>query len=109
MQAVTYDHFVPGIFTCRIRTVVVERKASAAIDVDGSYLYTKHKDLTDAGEDVAPLQTPSPPPCGWLADCNRRKCWNSILADSSCHTSYMKYLMLLHCMHMHGAVDKCYK
>ena len=26
----------------------------------------KHKHLTDAGEDVAPLQTPSPPPCGWL-------------------------------------------
>ncbi len=50
--------------------VVVEGKDSAVIGVDGSYLYTNHKHLTDGGEDVALLQTPSPPPCGWLTVTN---------------------------------------
>ena len=35
------------------------------VDVDGSYLYRKHKVVADAGMRVAPLPLPSPPLSGW--------------------------------------------
>lgn len=36
------------------------------MDVDGSYLYKKHKTLTEAGHRLAPLIPPAPPPSGWV-------------------------------------------
>lgn len=34
--------------------------------MDGSYLYKKHKTLTEAGHRVAPPTPPAPPPSGWV-------------------------------------------
>ena len=39
---------------------------ATVVDVDGSYLYKKHKTLTDAGLRLPPLSSPSPPPSGWV-------------------------------------------
>lgn len=36
------------------------------IDVDGSYLYRKHKQLADTGYRPSPLDVPAPPPTGWV-------------------------------------------
>ena len=36
------------------------------MDVDGSYLYKKHKILTEAGQRLVPLTSPAPPPSGWV-------------------------------------------
>ena len=41
-------------------------KASEVVDVDGSYLYKKHKDMNEKGENVVPLKPPMPPPLGWV-------------------------------------------
>jgi len=35
------------------------------VDVDGSYLYRKHKAVVNAGMRAAPLPLPSPPLTGW--------------------------------------------
>ena len=40
--------------------------STAIVDVDGSYLYKKHKSLTEAGHRLAPLTPPAPPPSGWV-------------------------------------------
>jgi len=39
----------------------------ARVDVDGSYLYKKHRALTEAGKQVAPLPLPTAPVSGWGA------------------------------------------
>ena len=39
---------------------------ATVVDVDGSYLYKKHKTLTDAGHRPAPLNPLVPPPSGWV-------------------------------------------
>ena len=49
----------------RIRQLIREGKSDAVIDVDGSYLYKKFKQLTDIGALVKPPSPPPPPPCGW--------------------------------------------
>ena len=47
----------------RIHTAVREKEA--VIDVDGSYMYRKHKQLADSGLTVAALPLPLPPLTGW--------------------------------------------
>ena len=39
---------------------------ATVVDVDGSYLYKKHKTLTDTGHKLVPLNPPAPPPSGWV-------------------------------------------
>ena len=48
---------------CRIRQAV-EDKANI-VDVDGSYLFRKHKHLKESGLNVAPLELPPAPLRGW--------------------------------------------
>ena len=37
------------------------------MDVDGSYLYKKYKQMVDAGSSISPLGPPQQPPQGWVA------------------------------------------
>ena len=46
----TYPH--------RIQRVIAEGKGDAVVDVDGSYLYKKYKQMVDAGSGVSPLGPP---------------------------------------------------
>ena len=48
----------------RIREAI--NGGATVVDVDGSYLYKKHKALTDAVHRLAPLNPPAPPPSGWV-------------------------------------------
>ena len=45
----------------------VLREKVEVVDVDGSYLYRKHKNMADSGIIVAPLPLPSVPLSGWEA------------------------------------------
>ena len=49
---------------CRIHEAI--NAGATVVDVDGSYLYKKHKTLTEAGHRLAPLTPPAPPPSGWV-------------------------------------------
>ncbi len=40
---------------------------AAIVDVDGSFLYKKHKRLEDSGLLLAPIEPPSAPLSGWEA------------------------------------------
>ena len=51
----------------RIRHVIAEGKGDAVVDVDGSYLYKKYKQMVDGGSSVSPLGPPQQPPQGWAA------------------------------------------
>ena len=42
----------------RIQHVIAEGKGNAVVDVDGSYLYKKYKDVFYAGSSVSPLGPP---------------------------------------------------
>ena len=42
----------------RIRHVIAEGMGDAVVDVDGSYLYKKYKQMVDAGSSVSPLGPP---------------------------------------------------
>ena len=59
----------PNVQKSKIQSYSVEHCINAnatVVDVDGSYLYIKHKTLTDAGHRLAPLSPPAPPPSGWV-------------------------------------------
>lgn len=47
----------------RIRQAILDRKG--VIDIDGSYLPRKHRDLCASGVPCDPLPLPSQPPLGW--------------------------------------------
>ena len=49
---------------CRMHEAI--NAGAAVVDVDGSYLYKKHRTLTEAGHTLAPLSPPAPPPSGWV-------------------------------------------
>ena len=51
----------------RIRQAISDGQANAIVDVDGSYLYKKHKSLLEAGEEIAPHDPPLQPKFGWSA------------------------------------------
>ena len=51
----------------RTQHVIAEGKGDAVVDVDGSYLYMKCKQMVDAGSSVSPLGPPQQPPQGWVA------------------------------------------
>lgn len=51
----------------RIRHVIAEGKGDVIVDVDGSYLYKKYKEMVDAGRSVSVLGPPQQPPQGWAA------------------------------------------
>ena len=49
-----------------IQEIVSDGRANAVIDVDGSYLYKKYKQLSDAGKKVSLPLSPPQPPSGWI-------------------------------------------
>ena len=51
----------------RIQHVIAEGKGDAVVDMDGSYLYKKYKQMVDAGSSVSPLGPPPQPLQGWVA------------------------------------------
>ncbi len=54
------------VHRARIAEVLKEGKGEEVVDVDGSYLYKKHKALSDAGVQVKDLVAPPPPVNGWI-------------------------------------------
>ena len=46
---------------------IAQQEAAPLVDVDGLYLYKKHRALTEAGKQVAPLPLPTVPVSGWRA------------------------------------------
>ncbi len=54
------------VYRVRIAEVLKEGKGEEVVDVDGSYLYKKHKALADAGVQVKDLEAPPPPVNGWV-------------------------------------------
>ena len=51
----------------RIRHVIAEGKGDAVLDVDGSYLYKKYRQMVGAGSSASPLGPPQQPLQGWAA------------------------------------------
>jgi len=43
---------------------IAQQEAAPLVDVDGLYLYKKHRALTEAGKQVAPLPLPTVPMSG---------------------------------------------